>query len=174
MNCNFLHKNIVRWFNDNLGKTEKDFTFRFRVKESLMYLKDFPMLIQMLILPILAIKLFWKGCTKFLFIPFTFANSCIFCKNIRFFSSWTGWNEKRSASPVSVYYLFDQNVTPSLWTLCNVVPFNTEQCFKSYKFGLGSNFMEGREQKHQKISKYAENTTIENRWTMIFWHEFIQ
>ena len=58
MNCNFLHKNIVRWFNDNLGKTEKDFTFRFRVKESLMYLKDFPMLIQMLILPILAIKLF--------------------------------------------------------------------------------------------------------------------
>ena len=34
--------------------------------------------------------------------------------------------------------------------------------------------MEGREQKHQKISKYAENTTIQNRWPMIFRHEFIQ
>ena len=28
--------------------------------------------------------------------------------------------------------------------------------------------MEGREQKHKKISKYAENTTIQNRWPVIF------
>ena len=34
--------------------------------------------------------------------------------------------------------------------------------------------MEGREQKYQKISKYAENTTIQNRWPMILRHELIQ
>jgi len=34
--------------------------------------------------------------------------------------------------------------------------------------------MEGREQKHQIISKYAENTTYQNRWPLIFRHEYIQ
>ena len=34
--------------------------------------------------------------------------------------------------------------------------------------------MEGREQKHQAISKYSNNTTVQNRWPMIFRHEFLQ
>ena len=33
--------------------------------------------------------------------------------------------------------------------------------------------MEGREQKHQQISKYSKNTTFQCRWPMIFRHEFI-
>ena len=33
--------------------------------------------------------------------------------------------------------------------------------------------MEGREQKHQAISKYAHNTTFQNRWPAIFRHEYI-
>ena len=49
MNRNFLSKKIVRWFSNNLGKTEKDFTFGFRGQESLMYIRHFPVLIQMLI-----------------------------------------------------------------------------------------------------------------------------
>ena len=47
--------------------------------------------------------------------------------------------------------LFDQRVTTSLLTPCNVAPVNTEQCLKSYGFRLGYNTMEGREQKHQKF-----------------------
>ena len=69
--------------------------------------------------------------------------------------------------------LFDQRVTPSLLTPLNVTPVNAEQCLKSCGFCLGYNSMEGRKQKHQKISKYAENTTVQNRWPMIFRHEFI-
>ena len=69
--------------------------------------------------------------------------------------------------------LFDQRVTPSLLTPCNVTPVNAEQCLKSYACRLGCNTMEGREQKHQKISKYAENPTEQNRWPMKFQHEFI-
>ena len=34
--------------------------------------------------------------------------------------------------------------------------------------------MEGREQKHQTLSKYAENTTVQNRLPIIFRQEFIQ
>ena len=34
--------------------------------------------------------------------------------------------------------------------------------------------MEAREQKHQKVKTYAENTTFQNKWPLIFWHEFLQ
>ena len=39
---------------------------------------------------------------------------------------------------------------------------------------LGYNTMEGREQKQQMISKYTEYSTYQNRWPMIFRHEYIQ
>ena len=55
---------------------------------------------------------------------------------------------KKEAHLFKACCLFDQKATPSLWTLCNVGAFNAEQCFKSFKFGLGCNTMEGREQKH--------------------------
>ena len=35
MNCNFLAKKIIAWFSENQNaKTQKDFAFRFRGKES--------------------------------------------------------------------------------------------------------------------------------------------
>ena len=36
MNRNFLANKIQRWFNENGGKQEKEFTFRFRGKESFL------------------------------------------------------------------------------------------------------------------------------------------
>lgn len=48
MNCNFQANEVQRWFNGNGGKQEKDFTFRFREKESLLYMKHIPSLIKML------------------------------------------------------------------------------------------------------------------------------
>ena len=44
--CNFLATKIKRWFNDIGGKYEKEFAFRFRGKESFLYMKHFPSLIQ--------------------------------------------------------------------------------------------------------------------------------
>ena len=49
MGCNFLSKKIITWFNENNGKVEKDFTFRFRGKESRAYMKFFPELIMLLL-----------------------------------------------------------------------------------------------------------------------------
>ena len=34
--------------------------------------------------------------------------------------------------------------------------------------------MEGRDQKHQMLVKYAENSTRQSRWSMISRHEYIQ
>ena len=70
--------------------------------------------------------------------------------------------------------LCDNRLSPSLWTLCNVTPHHASVCLQQYNLGLGCNTMEGREQKHQAISRYAENTTFQNRWPLIFRHEFIQ
>ena len=41
-------------------------------------------------------------------------------------------------------------------------------------FGLGINTMEGREQKHQQISKYEKKALFQERWKFILRHEFIQ
>ena len=63
---------------------------------------------------------------------------------------------------------------PCLWTLCNVVPFHADKCLNMYKMGLGCSTMDSREQKHQMIGKHTENSTYQNRWPMIFRHEYIQ
>ena len=62
----------------------------------------------------------------------------------------------------------------SLSAVCNAPPVHAEICLKSYGFALGRNTMEGREQTHQMIAKYSENTTSQNRWSMIFRHEYLQ
>ena len=49
-----------------------------------------------------------------------------------------------------------------------------QELLKRFDLGLGINSMEGREQKHQQISKYSNNTTVQERWSYIFRHEFIQ
>ena len=69
--------------------------------------------------------------------------------------------------------VFDPKISLSLWTICNVSPVYAEICLKSYGFGLGCNTLEGREQKHQVIAKYSENTTPQKRWSMIFQHEYL-
>ena len=70
--------------------------------------------------------------------------------------------------------VFDAKISPSLWTLCNVVPFHAGKCLTLYNMGLGCNTMEGREQKHQIIAKYAGNTIYQNRWPMTFRHKYMQ
>lgn len=47
ISCIFLATKINRWFNDNGRKYEKEFPFRFKGKESFLYMKHFPSLINM-------------------------------------------------------------------------------------------------------------------------------
>ena len=65
-------------------------------------------------------------------------------------------------------------ISPSLWTICNAAPYHARKTLNEYGLGLGSNTMEGREQKHQAIEKYSKNTTFQNRWPLIFRHEYVQ
>jgi len=47
MGCNFLSTKFKRWFNDNSGKSEREFSFRFRGKESFQFMQTFFALILM-------------------------------------------------------------------------------------------------------------------------------
>ena len=58
--------------------------------------------------------------------------------------------------------------------MCKAVPYHAKLTLSEYGLGLGVNCMEGREQKHQAIAKYLNNTTAQNRWPLIFRHEYIQ
>ena len=70
--------------------------------------------------------------------------------------------------------LFDARVSPSMWVFSNVAAAHCKDLYNKVGMGLGLNTMEGREQKHQLIDKYAQNTTYQDRWKSIFRHEFIQ
>ena len=120
MNCNFLSKNIVRWFGDNLGKTEKDFTFRFRGKESLMYLRHFPVLIQMLIANI-SDKSVLKRLHQIHFQTIQLHYLLSYSVRISDFSQVDVDKMKKEAHLLfKECCLYDQKVTPSLLTLLQV------------------------------------------------------
>ena len=70
--------------------------------------------------------------------------------------------------------MLEMNTIPSMWVLCNISPFHAKTTLSLCGLGLGVNSMEPREQKHQRLKKYAENTTVCNKWPMMFRHEFLQ
>ena len=49
-----------------------------------------------------------------------------------------------------------------------------QESIEKLNLGLGINTVEDREQKHQAIKKYSHNATVQDRWSHIFRHEFIE
>lgn len=64
-------------------------------------------------------------------------------------------------------------VNPTVWTIGHVVPVHTRDIFQKYGKGLLMNSMEGREAKHQAVSRYPTNSTNSTRWQSVFRHEFV-
>lgn len=174
MGCNFLAGKIKTWYNENSGKVEKEFSFRFRGKESFLYFKHFPSLI-VTILSLVKTEQIKLRLHEIYFQSIHLRQLISYAVRIENFNEemlLCMFEEGKLLFKACC--LFDQRVSPSMWTLCNVAPVNAEECFKKYGLGLGCNTMEGREQKHQRIAKYAQNTTYQNRWPLIMRHEFLQ
>ena len=175
MNCNALGKKVIQWFNENKeANKERDFTFRFRGKESFNYLQSFPSLISWL-------KDKFKNpdaCYRLMQIFY----QSLYLRKIVSFSvriedivlADTIEMEISGQKLFRCAALFDTHISPSLWTFCQVSPKHTQRLLETVGFGLGINTMEGREQKHQMIKKYSANATYQHRWKFIFRHEFIQ
>jgi len=175
MNCNYLAKKLRQWFNESSDlKNEKNFSFRFRGKESYHFLQHFPMLIASLIQKI--------DSTDFHFHLFQVFYQSLMLRKLVSFSvrindismSDIDEMEKVGRSLFKCCCIYDSHVTPSMWVFCNIAPKQSKSSFRELKFGLGINTTEGREQKHQVIKKYARNSTFQERWKFIFRQEFLQ
>ena len=68
----------------------------------------------------------------------------------------------------------DADMTPSTWSIANLMPVHSRITYKQYGFGIGCNTMEGREQKHQKVAKYQKHATFHCRWEKSFQHEAVE
>jgi len=174
MNCNSLSKRLISWFNDNAGSCrDKVFGFRFRGKESKVYLQHFSSLVSFLHDKV-------NGNAKLRLIQIFQQSLCLrkvisFSVRIEDISIHEVHEMKTVAKLLfKSYCLFDSSITPSMWILCNVAPSHTEECMTKLNLGLGVNTMEGREQKHQQIAKYSFKSTFQERWSFIFRHEYIQ
>ena len=174
MGCNYLSKKVVQWFNESNGKLDSAFSFRFRGKESYAFLKNFPELIKMIMQKITSHEVISRlHEIYFQFIQLRKVISFT-VRIIDFNEDLLKEMEKSCALLFKACCLTQDRISPSLWTLCCATPYHAKLTLNEYGFGLGINTMEGREQKHQSISKYSNNTTFQNRWPMIFRHEFIQ
>lgn len=175
MGCNYLSKKVIQWFNESGGKLDTDFSFRFRGKESFAFLKHFPELINMILRNVTSSTIVVSRLHR---IYFQFIQ---LRKIISFSVRVSNFDENLHAEMESSCILLfkscsftEDRISPSLWTLCHAAPYHARLTLRDYGLGLGVNTMEGREQKHQAINKYSQNTTYQNRWPMIFRHEFIQ
>ena len=175
MGCSFLSTKVKQWFNEKGGKLDGEFTYRFRGKESFALLKNFPELVSLMVNKVSADPSIMSALHKIYFQMIQLR------KVVSYSVRSSNFDEKALHEMEEACHLLykaccvtDNRVSPSLWTLCCAAPYHAKTTLQKYGLGLGVNTMEGREQKHQMISKYANNTTYQNRWPMIFRHEFIQ
>ena len=130
MNCNFLSKKIQRWFNDNSGKTEKDFSFRFRGKESFSYMKHFMCLIEMILANVSSEtvksrlhQVYYQSVHLRKLLSYT----------VRIVDLNTDLLKDMKLEGQLLFKsscMFDQRISPSLWTVCNAAPVHAGHCFQ--------------------------------------------
>lgn len=173
MRCNVLSKKLKAWFNDNNGKIEKKLKFRFRGQESRAYLTHFPTLINLVFNSVGE-----EDKCKLLVIH----RSLILLRRLISISARITdiSEEELDAAELDATELSTMAVhkfstsSPTMWCMTHVMVPHSRETYRKYKFGLGCNTMEGREQKHQKIAQYHHHSTFQQRWEKAFRHEFIQ
>ena len=165
LKSSFLRKKIIAWFNENiLSKQEREFCFRFQEEESHNCLKGFASLILML-------KLYFseQNLTHLLQVHY---ESLCFCKLV----SHLDVSEMISVRQklFRAYYLYDSSISASMWCFSMVAPVHWRESIEKLNLGLGINTLEDWKQKHQVIKKYSDNATVQDRWSHIFRHQFIE
>ena len=173
MKLNTLAGKMIMWFNETKRGVDRDFKYRITGQESNALLKYFPLLFSKFILLV-------DAKVKKRFLQY-FYQLLQIRKLISYSTRLINFNHSdlqemllSGKNLFKVSCLSGTSVSPSFWVLCNIAPHHAEDTLSLYGLGLGINSMEAREQKHQKIKKYVENTTFQNKWPMIFRHEFLQ
>ena len=165
-----LARKVKKWFDETQGK-QGDIQYRFTGKESRLFCHNFMRLIKhlsheedsqkqkqtVLVLSYVGLKL--RDCCS-IFNRFEVQESDLVLL----------------ASLAKDYYranalFLPTSVNPTIWTLGHVLPVHARYAYDTYKQGLMTVTMEGREAKHIALHRLSGNTTY--RWQEIFRHEFI-
>lgn len=167
-----LRKQLVRWLLDERSQN-KDFSYRFTGKDSHLVLAGFMFLIdairggrtnngklisKLLIIVFIAIRL---RDSVSLFSMYHFSE-----EKLEKLSQYT-------SEYITSKILFYDTVTPSEWTIGKVVPIHAKWVYERYGTGLGVNTMQGREAKHVQIARYAQHSNMQNRWPLVFRHDYV-
>ena len=178
MKLNVLAKKMISWFNETNKGIDKDFQFRFRGQENGEFLKFCPALIMHILSFVEEVDL--EGTYKERI--FKYFQQLIYLRkmvsySVRLLDFSSGDLDDIINVGKELFKtnsMLEMNTTPCMWILSNISPFHAKTTLLLYGLGLGVNSMEPREQKHQRLRKYAENTTVCNKWPMMFRHEFLQ
>ena len=169
-NLSRLAKKVIKWFNETKANS-KSFDYRFTGHESRRFLHNFMYLIS----AIEELNDSTPARLKLHVLAFTtlsLRNAVSLFNRFNIEEEQLHELDKACNDFYSCCSLFLQ-VNPSVWTLGRVVPVHARDIFNKYGKGLIINSMEGREAKHQAVSRYAQNSTYYNRWHSVFRHEFI-
>ena len=169
-NLSRLAKKIMKWFDESKGNA-KSFDYRFTGQESRRFLHNFMYMIS-------AIEQENDSRTTsmklhiFAFAILSLRNAVSLFSRFNINEDQLNELDKECKNFFTCCALFLE-VNPTVWTIGNVVPVHTRDIFQKYGKGLLMNSMEGREAKHQAISRYATNSTNSTRWQSVFRHEFV-
>ena len=124
MNCNYLVKKLGTWYNECGGKLDKNFSFRFRGKESLTFLKYFSSLLIECITYSNGKKRLYQVFVQFFHLRHVISN---ITRIESFNSSLLQFLECHCDMLFKACIVFDLGKpSPSLWTICKAAPFHAK------------------------------------------------
>jgi hypothetical protein len=163
---------VKKWFDETQGK-KLDISYRFTGKESRLFCHNFMRLIKYLscendnqkqrqtVLTLVYIGLRLRDC-------------CSIFNRFEVKEKYPTTLQTLAIEYFRANAMFlPSSINPTIWTLGHVVPVHARAVYNTYKQGLLTVTMEGREAKHIFLHRLSVNTSYRNRWYEIFKHEFI-
>jgi hypothetical protein len=172
--CGRLFKNFSRWFAEK-RKSGINYCFRFTGLESKKFAWNFSFLVQELLSIDGISEQIQVKIHALAFVALQLRDSAAIYSRVSIDADLTELLGVKCKQYFNASCLFF-GVNPSVWSIGYAIPYHTRQLFESTGFGLGLNTMQGREAKHIKLARYIQNTCNvkkDQRWWIVFWHEFI-
>jgi hypothetical protein len=167
-----LSNKVRQWYNETLGK-KAYMQYRFTGKESRSFCHNFMRLIK---------QLSCEGDSQkekqtvltLVFIGIRLRDCCSIFNRIE-----TNETDIKTLETMAREYCHANRmflpypINPTIWTIGHVLPVHAKYVYQTYKQGLLTVTMEGREAKHVALHRLSLNSTFQTRWQDIFRHEFI-
>ena len=173
MKCNMLFKRTKMWFDDKSPGTPMSKYVRFRGRESRACCHNVHHLVECIVV---------QGASRR-----STVRCHVFNSLMAHMRDATALFSRYSISQKDVHELrkhgravlnalniwFAEAITPTIWTLAYVASVHSDQMLTTFGYGLGLNTAQGREGKVLIARRFFANSLPNERWRMLFVHEFM-